>query len=136
DDRYITVKNGRFFQCVICHKNWKTKGGFNTHFASHTGKLPYSCEICGHKGGTKKIIKNHMRRAHKVHISTHDIPDMVSEPESEGEDVTANSMIEIVGVPYTTIESNSAVLVKCKVCNRILDNKHQFGWHFKGHKKE
>ncbi|KRT83993.1 zinc finger protein, partial [Oryctes borbonicus] len=60
---------------------------------SHTGKLPYSCEICGHKGGTKKIIKNHMRRVHKVNVSTLDIPDTVSELESEEDDLV-DSMAE------------------------------------------
>ncbi|GJQ80604.1 hypothetical protein Trydic_g20007 [Trypoxylus dichotomus] len=136
DDRYITIRNGKVMQCVICHKNWKSKSLFNSHFAIHAGILPHSCKICGHKGKSKRVIKNHMRRAHRVNVKVQDLPDMLSDLESEEENHVTNYVMEIVGLPYTTIKGNCGLLLKCKVCSRILDNKHQFGGHFIGHKKD
>ncbi|OCT99351.1 zinc finger protein 518B [Xenopus laevis] len=65
--RYIThvsIHNDIKFACSHCSYVSYTKGDFQRHLVTHTGKFPYTCEYCGYGAIRNDYIVKHIKRIH------------------------------------------------------------------------
>ncbi|XP_055382207.1 zinc finger protein 658B-like [Condylostylus longicornis] len=58
-DHRLTHSTEKKFKCSKCEKTFKCKRSLKIHFDTHEG-TEYSCQICGIKLNTKRILRRHM----------------------------------------------------------------------------
>uniref|UniRef100_A0A8C5LVG7 C2H2-type domain-containing protein n=1 Tax=Leptobrachium leishanense TaxID=445787 RepID=A0A8C5LVG7_9ANUR len=61
---HVTVHNDMTFSCSHCNYVSYTKGDFQRHLVTHTGKFPYTCEYCGYGAVRNDYIVKHIKRIH------------------------------------------------------------------------
>uniref|UniRef100_A0A0B7BDF6 C2H2-type domain-containing protein n=2 Tax=Arion vulgaris TaxID=1028688 RepID=A0A0B7BDF6_9EUPU len=53
------------FQCTICGKGFKSRGGLSFHMEAHKGRQ-FVCPVCDFKFKHKHHMKNHLVNVHKL----------------------------------------------------------------------
>ncbi|KAE8629159.1 hypothetical protein XENTR_v10000378 [Xenopus tropicalis] len=61
---HVSIHNDIKFACSHCSYVSYTKGDFQRHLVTHTGKFPYTCEYCGYGAVRNDYIVKHIRRIH------------------------------------------------------------------------
>ncbi|KAM4709857.1 zinc finger protein 518B isoform 2-T2 [Discoglossus pictus] len=61
---HVSLHNDIKFACSHCTHVSYTKGDFQRHLVTHTGKFPYSCEYCGYGAIRNDYIIKHKQRIH------------------------------------------------------------------------
>ncbi|KAM8939539.1 zinc finger protein 518B [Pelodytes ibericus] len=61
---HVSLHNDIKFSCSHCSYISYTKGDFQRHLVTHTGKFPYTCEYCGYGAIRNDYIVKHIKRIH------------------------------------------------------------------------
>ncbi|OCT96724.1 zinc finger protein 518B [Xenopus laevis] len=61
---HVSIHNDIKFACSHCSYVSYTKGDFQRHLVTHTGKFPYTCEYCGYGAVRNDYIVKHIKRIH------------------------------------------------------------------------
>ncbi|XP_053314257.1 zinc finger protein 518B [Spea bombifrons] len=61
---HVSLHNDIKFSCSHCDYVSYTKGDFQRHLVTHTGKFPYTCEYCGYGAVRNDYIVKHIKRIH------------------------------------------------------------------------
>ncbi|CAH2299817.1 zinc finger 518B [Pelobates cultripes] len=63
-NNHISLHKDIKFSCSHCNYVCYTKGEFQRHLVTHTGKFPYTCEYCGYGAVRNDYIVKHIKRIH------------------------------------------------------------------------
>ncbi|XP_063281839.1 zinc finger protein 518B [Pelobates fuscus] len=63
-NNHVSLHKDIKFSCSHCNYVCYTKGEFQRHLVTHTGKFPYTCEYCGYGAVRNDYIVKHIKRIH------------------------------------------------------------------------
>ena len=69
-ERIMHSTEGNVHQCPHCPYSAKHPRSLKRHIRTHTGKKPFSCEVCGRRFSRSSDCKSHMRKIHKAATAT------------------------------------------------------------------
>lgn len=143
------VSNCKTYVCDVCHKDFRTLGGFNRHMVVHKSRERFSCKECSQTFGYKCSLEKHVLTKHrnlknymcyqcdKMFTQQHTLADHIKTHYGERNHkctVCDKSFAQAANLRnHVSRKHNKCKVIECDQCDRKFSTNYELHRHQASH---